>query len=604
MKCAQCEKAEATVRCLEEKLDYCEPCSQALHGKKARKHHQLKIRAATSVCDECEAAPAKLECLICGGGQVPLVFCFECCSSLHSRSARANHSVRKYGYSTLTSTQIFIDLTDDRDEQSEATVKSEPQELKRVKSEDQGLVRNSPQTREEIPVPARRASTRSLSIPKGSSSNSSLLQCKRENIEPPLQERKGCKESLCFSEQVKREVSEEAPSRPRRVRSARNYAGMAGLDSSEECSSDDSTSDSEEEFRGTHKIKRGSITVEAFVVDATDQDDTGPGHTGERCQEAVNGIRFKIKKMLELGLHPDTPDIEAQQALKNAQRLLTKHNLEQAEVLQGNLTDTSTLTGGMRVVELRAKGRSKLGRMESWVLELGWVISDNFDTQFFFKSGSASKPFRVVFYGISQNADCAGYAFAATFNRITIMSAEYIVKYANQYDDAEKENQEVKFGKTNQGINTRVARANYRRGIVAGLKEAVENAKRTRSVKSQPFHEGGTKSEGEDCDAGADFPSYEKDDFAYPEDDLHADTPTKFSLRCMTITALVQHSKKVGEDFLQSKGIKVRKRTKPNRSQVFNEDAYVRGKKDAESIDINQKALENVKAKRPRKTRG
>ena len=33
--------------------------------------------------------------------------------------------------------------------------------------------------------------------------------------------------------------------------------------------------------------------------------------------------------MLELGLHPDTPDFEAQQALKNAQRLLTKHNLQQ-----------------------------------------------------------------------------------------------------------------------------------------------------------------------------------------------------------------------------------------------------------------------------------
>jgi hypothetical protein len=33
--------------------------------------------------------------------------------------------------------------------------------------------------------------------------------------------------------------------------------------------------------------------------------------------------------MLELGLHPDTGEFEAQQALKNAQRLLTKHNLQQ-----------------------------------------------------------------------------------------------------------------------------------------------------------------------------------------------------------------------------------------------------------------------------------
>lgn len=74
-----------------------------------------------------------------------------------------------------------------------------------------------------------------------------------------------------------------------------------------------------------NSTSRGGFTVRLLSFD--------PDHelfsAGAPCEEAVNGIRFKIRKMLELGLHPDTPDIEAQQALKNAQRLLTKHNLEQ-----------------------------------------------------------------------------------------------------------------------------------------------------------------------------------------------------------------------------------------------------------------------------------
>jgi hypothetical protein len=69
--------------------------------------------------------------------------------------------------------------------------------------------------------------------------------------------------------------------------------------------------------------------------------------------------------------------------------------LVQAEVLKDTLTDTSSLVGGMRVVELRAKGKVKYGRMDTWVQELGWVMADNFDCQYFFKTGTSSKPFRV-----------------------------------------------------------------------------------------------------------------------------------------------------------------------------------------------------------------
>ncbi|KAL3701355.1 hypothetical protein R1sor_019377 [Riccia sorocarpa] len=596
MSCAQCEEAQATVRCLDEKLDYCGSCSQQLHSKKARKHHQLEPIVPTPPCDECETALAKLECLDCGGGKIPLLFCFNCCSKLHSRSARAGHSVQRFGIGKPP-TSLLVDLgqlkrEDLRRGHCIGSVKTEPgfkevidltvekdevmkqsgsEQLKRVKTEH-----GEPQK-----GTTKAASSRAAAGPN-------LRKCKVET-EPKSQEDP-------LRRDVKREQDGDGP-RLRRATTVPNYADPSELDGSEDQggNSSESSSDSDGEFRGTRRIKRGSVTVEAFVVDATDQDNTGPTHTGELPEEPASGIRFRIRKMLELGLHPDTPEIEAQQALKNAQRLLTKHNLEQAEVMEGNLTDTTSLAGGMRVVELRAKGRAKLGRMESWVLELGWVISENFDTQFFFNSGSSRKPVKVVFYGISQNADCSGYAFAATFNRITIMSANYIIKSADGYDEAEKEN---------RGLTTRVARANYRRGIVAGLREAVKHA--GRGTKPKP--DGGNekpkpKTETDDDDGyfsleeGEDYGS----DSSGIEEEEEIEKPKKFSCEAMAITALVQHSKKVGEEFLKSKGIKVRTRSQPNRPLAWNQDAFVQGKKDAESIDINQKALEDVKCRKEKK---
>ena len=54
-------------------------------------------------------------------------------------------------------------------------------------------------------------------------------------------------------------------------------------------------------------------------------------NTDAHAQE--EGVKARIRKMLELGLHKDTGEQEARQALVNAMRLLTKHNLKHADVL-------------------------------------------------------------------------------------------------------------------------------------------------------------------------------------------------------------------------------------------------------------------------------
>jgi len=308
-------------------------------------------------------------------------------------------------------------------------------------------------------------------------------------------------------------------------------------------------------------MHRGSVSVEAFVVNAEDDDDGDGGGINARNGEqhsVVVGIKERIRKMLELGLHPDTPDIEAQQALKNAQRLLTKHNLQQAEVMEGALKDSSALAGGMRVVELRYKGRiGRLGRIEEWVIDLVHVIADNFDTQYFTrKYDRQDRPLQVVFYGIKQNADCSGYAFAATFNRITIMSANYNPSKIS----VDKDNREHAVQRT----YTRIARNNYKLGIVAGLQKSLRTGCEEKDeTKSE------TKGKGR------------KQAMQHEDDER----------KRKAIQALVLHSKEVGQAYIKAKGIKIKTSKARMRETAWNVEAFAQGEIDSKQIDINQKAL-------------
>ncbi|GLJ27469.1 hypothetical protein SUGI_0539040 [Cryptomeria japonica] len=90
-------------------------------------------------------------------------------------------------------------------------------------------------------------------------------------------------------------------------------------------------------------------------------------------------------------------------------------------------------------------------------------------TQYFTRKYTRrDRPLQVIFYGIKQNADCSGFAFAATFNRITIMSANYNPSKTA----ADKENKEL----STQSSYTRIARHNYKLGIVTGLRDSIKKS--------------------------------------------------------------------------------------------------------------------------------
>lgn len=541
LECAECESERAKVVCCTESLAYCNPCSLKIHSKRARSHHTV---LPIPPCSRCLLRPAKLQCFQCSKSNHnlsskanPIVLCTHCSTSIHHSTSTPVHNVTVLA---ILSSIIKIE------NQFPSHVKQE-----KLDSEDECLIKKG----------KKRKSTASYdSNPDNKCSSSNKL---RRSIK---------EETQIKEEPVSPREGQKGPRRNTPRAATKRVFGPTETDSSSsESESDGGWSDFEEET-GVRRMHRGSVSVEAFVVNAEDDDDDGGGdgggsnaRNGEQHSTVV-GIKERIRKMLELGLHPDTPDIEAQQALKNAQRLLTKHNLQQVEVMEGALKDSSALAGGMRVVELRYKGRiGRLGRIEEWVIDLVHVIADNFDTQYFTrKYDRQDRPLQVVFYGIKQNADCSGYAFAATFNRITIMSANYYPSKSL----VDKDNKERALQRT----YTRIARNNYKLGIVAGLKKIVsgrEDAADSEEYQDKNGIKGETKGKGRSQ--------------RMQDEDKERERKA--------IQALVLHSKEVGQAYIKAKGIKIKTSKARMRETAWNIEAFTQGEIDSKQIDINQKAL-------------
>jgi hypothetical protein len=248
------------------------------------------------------------------------------------------------------------------------------------------------------------------------------------------------------------------------------------ISSDESCEEEDSDSSSSgEEWedsklnKGKKKVKVGQVTIEAFCVDI-DDDGAHPPVKDERpdaCDAVDENIKIRIRKMLQVGLHPGTSNEEAERSLQLAHKLLQKHNLEEMDVVNaGGLDGKSKLTGGMKKVELKSKS-GRAPNNAAWMEKLGGAASSCFDCCYFTQCGYSSLDY--VFYGVSANAEMAAFAFSSSLNRVAHMTAAYTGVDGGRH------------------VNMAVARANYRDGLVSGLSKAVqeEQRERVRAAKEQ-----------------------------------------------------------------------------------------------------------------------
>jgi hypothetical protein len=355
-------------------------------------------------------------------------------------------------------------------------------------------------------------------------------------------------------------------------------------------------------------------------------------------------VKDRIIKLLNTGFHETSNEHEAKNAMKLAQRLMRKHNLSQALLLQERDAKSNKdknggeepLKGGMvqlKIVNRRTGGPAQFAR---WISNLTGPICKNFSVECFHcvRRGHSCS---ITFYGIYTNSQLAAYAFRVATERIAQMSAQHVPLPSSH-------------------ISTKSARLSYSLGIVNGISNEVnatmeqEEEKRIRKLEKarravssgEAYQEsdddeedgpGGGNDDGDDDGddddgVGYSFPddpadkdsTNDEEDHndkpAAPKTTAHKDSPkaphSSSSLSGVALgrrlkeieqeesaaLVLIDHREKVAERVLEENHIKVRKGRK--RAPItFDRNSYDMGVRDAKELDINQRAIrDGIKSKK------
>merc|ERR1719247_235528 len=136
----------------------------------------------------------------------------------------------------------------------------------------------------------------------------------------------------------------------------------------------------------------------------------------EEPAEHTEGVKTRIRKMLDMAFHPATPEAEKSQALRNAQRLMQQHAVNEADLQ----TTMEVPQGGLFAAKVTWIGKSARVQKERWMLILSSAVNMLFDTACYtHKKGHA---LCFAFYGRSDAAEAAAYAFACASNLMLWMA--------------------------------------------------------------------------------------------------------------------------------------------------------------------------------------
>lgn len=191
-------------------------------------------------------------------------------------------------------------------------------------------------------------------------------------------------------------------------------------------------------------------------------------------------VKARITNMLKRGLHENTPEAEAQTAMKLAERLLRKFNLDQVQLLaesDAQVQASAALAGGTAVVEIVNPKTGKGVNILRWMEEAAVAASENFNCRFFLTRWQDTATTHFTFYGVASGAQMAAVAFASALNRIVAMAAKHALDPA----EFERMGGALFSGLASKGAFTKAARESYSLGLAIGLIEGVRAAKRERA---------------------------------------------------------------------------------------------------------------------------
>lgn len=298
------------------------------------------------------------------------------------------------------------------------------------------------------------------------------------------------------------------------------------------------------------------------------EDGAGSGCDPERLAK----IKSRIAKILDRGLHPNTPEHEAQKSMRLAQKMLAKFNLSQAYVMaeRDGLADEGALQGGMVTTEVRRVWQDEdgneqfeaCGLVAVWMKSLATAVSDNFDVKYYTQIRSRiPRLCRFVFYGLRTNSQLAAYSFKIALQRISLMQMSY---HPPSGEFEEKRSR----GATqchSKGSYTRIARLNYCDGLTYGLQQAViqgrlerEREQAERLAKARRRTQGNSKNKtrrehSQDGDEKVEEGTEEAIDLKQARLHLEELERTEKAAK-----ALVIHTENVAERVIKEKGVKLK----------------------------------------------
>lgn len=123
----------------------------------------------------------------------------------------------------------------------------------------------------------------------------------------------------------------------------------------------------------------------------------------------------RIKKCLERANHPNTPEQEAKAALFLSSRLMTQHNVTNADLMAESDNDCAQ-HGGSSVVSIHYTKEGKRVCRQTWVGTLASAMNAFFTCKSY--STEVYTAIDWTFYGIAENTATAAVAFEIAYNRI------------------------------------------------------------------------------------------------------------------------------------------------------------------------------------------
>jgi hypothetical protein len=322
-------------------------------------------------------------------------------------------------------------------------------------------------------------------------------------------------------------------------------------------------------------------------------------------------IKQKIIKLLNTHFHGASNESEAQNAMTLARRLMERHNLDQALLMQergdGSLNDFSMsgadgneedlYQGGIVTTNIRNRKTQKpLSTISRWQKNLVCTISLIFNvknyTTFARSTQQEVGESSVAFYGLRTYVQLAAYAFKIASERCSLMTA--------MYDPPKR-----KLPTKGQIVETKKARLSYALGLVKGLdqdaKEGLKREKERRNEKLRKAQSAAKKGEAYHDDSDGDIDGNKNEDGVVADNEngnFKIDHEEKgvenivdqLQRENTALLALIDHHKKIAADVLKTAKIKLRS-ARRQKSIPLDHNAYNRGVIDSKEIDLNQQAI-------------